>query len=150
MNKEDLSTNIYWLLIQVATRARHELARIAEKEFSLTGIQFQTLCLLDAEHPVPMNVISHQLVCDASNVTGIVDRLAAGGYIERKEDTKDRRVKSIALTAKGRETRRQIKKHFEAIEPEGIRELSADDRQTLYRLLTQSLAAGDSDGCKLL
>ncbi|HEX6462615.1 MAG TPA: MarR family winged helix-turn-helix transcriptional regulator [Candidatus Saccharimonadales bacterium] len=145
----DLNTNIYWLLIQVATRARHELARIAEKQFNLTGVQFQTLCLLDAERPVPMNTISHQLVCDASNVTGIVDRLVAGGYIERREDPSDRRIKTIALTEKGLQTRRQIKKHLEAIEPEGIRELSTHDRKTLYRLLSHSLAAGGTDACKL-
>ena len=39
--------------------------------------QAHALRLLDPEEPLPMSALAERLICDASNVTGIVDRLEA-------------------------------------------------------------------------
>src|ERR1044072_9058846 len=46
-------------------------------EFGLTAMQGHSLRMLDPERPVPMSILADTLVCDASNVTGIVDKLEA-------------------------------------------------------------------------
>ena len=53
-----------------------------------------------------MSSIAEALACDASNVTGIVDRLESRGLIARATGADDRRVKTITLTAHGRSTSR--------------------------------------------
>jgi DNA-binding MarR family transcriptional regulator len=65
----------------------------------LTPIQAKVLWLLD--QPCPMRAIADRLHCDASNVTGIIDRLEARGLVERQSAPADRRVKQVVRTPSG-------------------------------------------------
>jgi DNA-binding MarR family transcriptional regulator len=56
--------------------------------------------------PLPMKQIAERMHCDASNLTGIVDRLEDRGLVERRVRADDRRVKEIALTREGRRVKR--------------------------------------------
>lgn len=125
----------YWLLVHVSLRARHDFSRIAEKKYGLTCLQLYTFCLLDPSAPAAMNSISCQLLCDASNVTGIVDRLVAQGYIARQDDPNDRRVKVIVLTKKGIALREQIMADIAQMEPQEMSGLSAAERKQMRQLL---------------
>ena len=53
-------------------------------EFDLTPAQGHALRVLDPARPVPMSMLAEALVCDASNVTGIVDKLESRGLIALK------------------------------------------------------------------
>lgn len=66
----------------------------------LTPQQVLMLHLL-REQPTSMSGLADKLHCDASNVTGLADRLEARGLVERRHDPDDRRVKQLALTADG-------------------------------------------------
>ena len=68
-------------------------------EFDLTFSQARAMRELDK--PLPMGELAERLCCDASNVTGIVDRLEARGLVERRVDSEDRRVKQLLLTEAG-------------------------------------------------
>jgi DNA-binding MarR family transcriptional regulator len=48
-----------------------------------------------------MGEVANCMHCDASNVTGIIDRLLAQEYVIRQESASDRRVKELTLTPKG-------------------------------------------------
>ena len=52
-----------------------------------------------------MGRLARGLGCDASNVTGIVDRLEARGLIERRPGAGDRRVKVLVVTVTGERLR---------------------------------------------
>jgi MarR family transcriptional regulator, organic hydroperoxide resistance regulator len=69
------------------------------QELDLTPSQGMALRSLD--RPLPMSTLAEALACDASNVTGIVDRLEARGLIERRPSPTDRRVKLLVLTGEG-------------------------------------------------
>ncbi|HSE29708.1 MAG TPA: MarR family winged helix-turn-helix transcriptional regulator [Candidatus Saccharimonadales bacterium] len=140
-NGED---NIYWLLIQLANRARHDFARISEGVYGLTTAQMQTLCLLPADSAIPMNVLSCQMSCDASNVTGIADRLEAQGLVERKDDPNDRRIKMLSVTTKGRTLRQRILRDLSLAQPSGLTNLTAQEREQFLRLLDKALAPPSS------
>jgi DNA-binding MarR family transcriptional regulator len=77
-------------------------------EFDLTPAQGSVLRHLEPGKPVPMNSVAEVLVCDASNVTGIVDKLEARGLIERQPSADDRRVKMLVVTARGAELRQRF------------------------------------------
>jgi DNA-binding MarR family transcriptional regulator len=69
----------------------------------LSPPQMQALRALTVSGPVPMRELAGLLHCDASNVTGLTDRLEARGLVERRQDDHDRRVKTLALTEDGHE-----------------------------------------------
>ncbi|MFB7664335.1 MarR family winged helix-turn-helix transcriptional regulator [Kitasatospora sp. NPDC056138] len=62
----------------------------------------QAKALKSVQEPVPMRALAGRLGCDASNVTGIVDRLEALGLAHREAAAADRRVKIVAITEQGR------------------------------------------------
>src|SRR5262250_641164 len=69
-------------------------------EFDLTPAQGHALRVIDPDRPVPMSALAEALLCDASNVTGIVDKLEARGLAKRGQ-AEDRRVKVLTLTEQG-------------------------------------------------
>jgi len=77
-------------------------------EFDLTPMQGHALRSLDPDRPVAMSVLADALICDASNVTGIVDKLESRGLIVRQSAENDRRIKMLAITSKGRELRQRL------------------------------------------
>src|SRR4029079_17240660 len=77
-------------------------------EFDLTPAQGHALRVLDPSRPVPMSTLAEALVCDASNVTGIVDKLESRGLIARQGTDHDRRVKHLAVTERGRGIRDRL------------------------------------------
>ena len=77
-------------------------------EFDLTPVQGQALRVLDPGRPIPMSTLAEQLLCDASNVTGIVDKLESRGLIARQGSDHDRRVKQLAVTERGCEIRDKL------------------------------------------
>jgi MarR family transcriptional regulator, organic hydroperoxide resistance regulator len=77
-------------------------------EFDLTPAQGHALRVLDPARPVPMSTLAEALVCDASNVTGIVDKLESRGLIARQGTDHDRRVKQLAVTERGRRIRDKL------------------------------------------
>src|ERR687887_2904386 len=81
-------------------------ARLAE--LGLTFSQAHALRLLDPDRPLPMSSLAERLFCDASNVTGIADRLEARGLVERRRADGDRRIKVLALTPAGAELRDRV------------------------------------------
>ncbi|HVZ75396.1 MAG TPA: MarR family transcriptional regulator [Polyangia bacterium] len=77
-------------------------------EFDLTPMQGHAVRSIDPEKPVPMSALAEELACDASNITGIVDKLEARGLAARRADETDRRIKVLVLTDKGRHLREKL------------------------------------------
>jgi DNA-binding MarR family transcriptional regulator len=77
-------------------------------DMGLTPQQAHALRALDPTRPVPMRELAAGIMCDASTVTGIVDRLEDRGLVERRPDPDDRRVKGLVVTPAGIEVRDRI------------------------------------------
>jgi DNA-binding MarR family transcriptional regulator len=85
-----------------------------------------------------MSTIANLLRCDRSAVTWITDRLEERGYVERRSDPRDRRVKLLALTEEGRRVREEIRTRL-AVPPEPLTRLSAAEQRALRDLLRKAL-----------
>lgn len=80
---------------------------------------------------VPLSEISARMLCDNSNLTGIVDRLIAKGFVERRPDRHDRRVSLICLTTVGQEKLRHLRpRHHDNVS----RRMRALDQQEVSQL----------------
>ena len=73
----------------------------AAADFDLSAAQAKALRHVCAAGPVPMGDLACRMRCDASNVTGIIDRLEERGLVERRAAPGDRRVKSLVATGRG-------------------------------------------------
>jgi MarR family transcriptional regulator, 2-MHQ and catechol-resistance regulon repressor len=110
----------------------------------LTMPQFMILNYATADG-VPLSEISARMLCDNSNLTGIVDRLISKGYVRRKPDPQDRRVSLICLTPAGAEKLRRIKPRHHARVSKRMRSLTEAEVQELRDIL-QRLYLGLQDG----
>src|SRR6478672_7353371 len=79
----------------------------AGRNLELNPGEMRALEALADNGPQPMGALARTLQCDASNVTWLADRLESRGFVERRTDVGDRRVKTLALTDAGRDAQRQ-------------------------------------------
>jgi DNA-binding MarR family transcriptional regulator len=101
---KDPAYEAWALLLKIMQANKPRLVALAQ-EFGLSPAQLHALRLIEPGAELPMSSLAGKLFCDASNVTGIVDRLEARGLIERRPAAHDRRVKLLALTDEGERLR---------------------------------------------
>ena len=58
--------------------------------------------LVEAGDSLPLGQLAERLSCVKSNVTQLVDRLDADGFVSRSDDPNDRRSRLAVITATGR------------------------------------------------
>jgi DNA-binding MarR family transcriptional regulator len=126
-----------WALLFELSLANRARLLASLEEVDLTFPQAHALRLLDPDRPLPMSEIADRLVCDASNVTGIADRLETRGLVERRAG-EDRRVKTLALTPKGIEVRRHVIETMRR-PPEAVAALSQADQRALRDILRRAV-----------
>jgi DNA-binding MarR family transcriptional regulator len=110
----------------------HLEAEVADLD--LTVQQAALIGHLDA--PLPMKEVAGRLHCDASNVTGLVDRLESRGLVERRVRPNDRRVKELVLTVEGRRIRRRVIGIGDQLSGFG---LSDSEQEALIKLLGKAV-----------
>jgi DNA-binding MarR family transcriptional regulator len=93
-------------LLMLLKNLQSNIAVVAE-EYGLTIMQLYTLHAIAEEH-MTMGKMAQAIRCDASNVTGIIDKLVTMGLVIRQEDPNDRRIKTVELTSEGCTLLRQI------------------------------------------
>ena len=111
----------------------------AMADFDLTPVQGHVLRILGNQGSLAMNELAEALSCDASNVTGMVDRLEARGLVERRPGARDRRVKELVLTPTGLEVRRHVLERMSE-PPAAIISLSPRDQRALRDILKRAVA----------
>src|SRR5215510_4076311 len=95
------------LLVKFFFSQRAGLPTLAS-EFELSPAQCHVLHLIEPEQPIPMGRLAEALACDASNVTGLVDRLESRGLVRRHPSDEDRRVKVVELSSAGARLRATV------------------------------------------
>jgi DNA-binding MarR family transcriptional regulator len=127
-----------WALIgTLFAEMRPRMVRISS-EFGLTPPQLFALKTLDPDAPVPMRALAVALHCDSSNVTGLVDGLAAQGLVERREAEHDRRVRMLVVTDRGKQVRARLIEVMSEV-PASLASLSAEDQRVLRDVLARAL-----------
>jgi DNA-binding MarR family transcriptional regulator len=133
--KADPAAEAWELCMELFGEQRPRMLDI-QAEYGLKPPQFFALQALD--EPVPMSSVANVLRCDRSAVTWITDRLEERGYVERRADPGDRRVKLLALTDEGRRVREEIRSRL-AVAPEVLARLPKTEQRALRDLLRKAL-----------
>ncbi|MEV4445855.1 MarR family winged helix-turn-helix transcriptional regulator [Streptomyces mirabilis] len=107
----------------------------------LTYSQAKALNVL-RQGPAPMRALAGTLRCDASNMTGIIDRLEARRLVYREPSPTDRRVKNVVLSEDGAATVSSIRDGMHGTH-QALDSLSDAERSTLEGLLSRLFVAED-------
>jgi DNA-binding MarR family transcriptional regulator len=115
----DLVERILEQLEPLIARQRKAVARHGCLR-AISSTHLHVLFLLESEGPMGMGRLAELLDVSLPNVTGIVDRMAERGFVERGSDPDDRRVVTIRTASAGREA---------------VEEIDQIRRQTMSRVL---------------
>lgn len=110
---------------------KYAVFRVADAH-KLTPPQISALYTIDRGYKT-MGAVASKLHCDASNVTGIIDRLVSQKLVVRSESEHDRRAKILELTEHGNKVVQEIWKSLP--EKLGCGHLTASERRALHDLL---------------
>jgi DNA-binding MarR family transcriptional regulator len=130
-------------MVHAVLARRDHMAATAAK-FDLTLPQAHLLRLLQFGPARTMTSLAEALACDASNVTGIVDRLEGRGLIARGNAAHDRRVKNIALTPHGKSVLKELTCGF-LEPPEALHGLRGTDLRRLHGIVIRAFGNWPDD-----
>ena len=134
MNRGDRDACRAWQLLMKFFFAQRAHLPSCGARFDLSPIQCHVLHLIEPRQPLPMSRLADTLSCDASNVTGLVDRMESRGLVRRRSSPEDRRVKVLQLTATGARLRTQLLRQMTGGSLP-LSRLSLDQQRTLVKIL---------------
>ena len=108
MNRGEGDACRAWQLLVKFFFAQREHLPSSSAEGDLSPAQCHLLHLIEPGQGLAMGRLAQMLSCDASNITGLVDRLEARGLVQRRPSPDDRRVKVLQLTPTGLRIRAQL------------------------------------------
>ena len=121
------------LMYELMLEQKRRFHSFAKNE-GLSPQQAATIWSLEPGVGMPMSALAELLMCDASNVTGIVDKLEARGFAKRGQ-AEDRRVKVLTLTEQGEALRTTMREQLVRTPPEWVVALSREDQRALRDIL---------------
>lgn len=142
--KEHRELRLWLRMLTSTTMIEKQIRERLRREFGTTLPRFDVMAALN-RHPqgLAMGALSRWLMVSNGNVTGIINRLADEGLIQREQRPDDRRSTYVALTDRGRRVfaamsdrhERWLKEFFADLDPAEVLTL-----QTLLGRVKESVA----------
>lgn len=137
----------------------HDVSRLRrvtyDRELAPLGItrsQWWVLAFISRNDGLPQTQLANELDVGKVALGSLIDRLQTAGFVERRADEKDRRVKRVFLTDNARQLIKEIGPINDSFNARILRGISREDLEltsrTLYAMKTNllSLAAERSGG----
>jgi DNA-binding MarR family transcriptional regulator len=120
-------------ILAVHKRALSEIRDDLEHEMTLP--RFDLLANLMRDNGQTLASLSRSMLVTAGNLTGLVDRAARDGMVERRADPDDRRAWRVHITPKGQRAFRDVERRHAARVARLFSPLSQAELATLSALL---------------
>ncbi|MEI7804011.1 MAG: MarR family transcriptional regulator [Hyphomicrobiales bacterium] len=132
-----------WLrLFTCTTLIEGEIRRRLRDTFDVTLPRFDLMAQLDkAPGGMTLGELSKRMMVSNGNVTGLAERLATQGLLERRASPTDRRAQFVSLTPEGRKAFRAMARTHENWIAELFAGLGRDDTEKLMTLLARAKAS---------
>ncbi|MBN9218410.1 MAG: MarR family transcriptional regulator [Mesorhizobium sp.] len=132
----------------------HDVQRLLRKRFEtrasglgLSSAQWRLMVRVAKEAGVTQARLAELLEIEPISVSRLVDRMEEGGWIERRADAADRRVRMIFPTEKASAAYADVKSLAGEVYEESLSGVSQEDRRLLIRVLdaiVQNLTDGEA------
>jgi MarR family transcriptional regulator, temperature-dependent positive regulator of motility len=126
-------------LQQICTAAMAQC--LAEED--LTPLQYAAFPFLREEPGLDQIGLAARIGIDRTNVGLIIDHLEALGFVERRVDTNDRRVRRLHLTSRGIKFHDRIRPIAIGVQQQILSCLTTDEKETLFALLARVIQANE-------
>ena len=121
-------------LLRVALQ-RHTAIFTTRMIGGLTQTKFAALAKLHETGPCSQNQLGRLIYLDAATIKGVVDRLAARGFLAAVADPKDRRRRAVTLTERGRQVTQAAQLVAAEITAATLVALSEDEQRAVVKML---------------
>lgn len=118
----------------------------ASKPFGLRQVEYTVLTLIDENPGGSLVRLARALAVTAPNITAMVDRLEAKGWIRRTQSESDRRTQLLYTTEQGAALVRQATDRILAGEKQALAHLSLGEQTILIELLHKVACARSAAG----
>ncbi len=140
-NKAELTDENNWdqrlgFLMHDVSRLRRVVFDDFMKPLGVTRSQWWVLAYLSRHDGMIQSDLADVLEMGKAALGGLIDRLEASGFIERRLDAADRRVKRIQLTQNGVQTVKKMRQLSHEMSERVLEGLSLEDRYHLSDMLT--------------
>ncbi len=130
----------------------HEVARLLKGRIEsragvhgLSEAQLRLLARLWKEEGATQVRLAQLLEVEPISISRLIDRMEQAGWIERRQDPADRRVRLIYTTEKARTVRNAVKDVAAQVYEEALEGVSAETRQAMFEGL-EAMARNLSSG----
>jgi len=137
-----------WLILRKAFQAAVKYLYAGLEETGIDDTDFRILEALLNKGPLPVNTIGPKVYLTPGSISTAVDRLVERGLVSRVESPKDRRVRVVSLTPKGKGLITPVFRKHAAEIKKVFADASAKELRTLETILkkigkrAESLEAG--------
>lgn len=119
------------------------LVEVGNAGYDLTPMQFAALTTIDSHPGLDQITLAGLIAYDRTTITGVIDRLVQKGLVDRRASDRDRRIRELHLTAKGRQTLRAVTPAVEQAQKMMVRGLTKAEVKELLRLLQKVVLTGN-------
>ncbi|MFZ2102723.1 MAG: MarR family transcriptional regulator [Oricola sp.] len=117
--------------------------RMAREGMDLTPVQFAALAAIESDPGIDQATLAATIAYDRATIGGVVDRLEQKGLIERFVSEKDRRARTLRLTAKGKALLTRARPAVRDLQADILAGLDAAERTQIVALLKKATDAGN-------
>jgi DNA-binding MarR family transcriptional regulator len=156
---KDLNNNLrFGFLVHDVSRLRRIVVDRALKPLGITRSQWWVLAFLSRRDGMTQTALAADLDLTKVAIGGLVDRMEAGGFVERRSDAADARARRVYLTKAGTRLVSTIRKNVDEVETEILARVTDEElnqaavalrkiKETLLALIGSDApeAGGDMD-----
>jgi len=135
LEEENWDARLGFLMHDVS-RLRRSVFDEFMKPLGVTRSQWWVLAYLSRHDGMIQSDLANVLELGKAALGGLIDRLEAGGFIMRRPDELDRRVKRIFLSTSGVQLIKEMVKSSHHMSERMLKDMSTADRNRLVELLT--------------
>ena len=146
---ENIGIDRFGFLLHDATRLLRKRFEKRGSQHGLSAAQWRLLVRVVKEEGIAQARLAELLEIEPISVSRLIDRMVEAGWIERRSDPRDRRVRTIYPTARSREAYGEIKSHAGEVYEEALSGIPTEARKVLIDGLVRivsNLSDGDADG----
>jgi MarR family transcriptional regulator, temperature-dependent positive regulator of motility len=118
-------------------------AEVTERA-GLTPVEFAVITALEDTPDIDQGNLAARLGIDAVSAHHLIHRLAAAGHVERRVNRKDRRARSLRLTARGQALRDRLRADARASQQRILAPLAQRERTLFLEMLTRLVEAHEA------
>jgi len=141
-----IDERVLMAIVRVAERFKKNASALF-KSHGLTFPQYNVLRVLDASKNGQNTIknVNRIMLISGANMTGIAKRLEKTGFINRKSDPNDDRLKRLEITPKGRQVLRDISESKEQNIKKYLMKYSHHEKTALLEMLREILTHTNRD-----